>query len=158
MPKFDALEEALDEDLVLPLRGADGQMRDYTITAPDWPTMLRARAMGHVADALSIGKDPDETQVFLAGEIGEEAVNTFALGDDTYQTMLADGVGAEQMARAITTALFFKMGSTAAAEAVWSGKAQNQKIRSAKVGGGGATTRPSTSGSGTSTRRKSRKN
>ena len=158
MPKFDALEEALDEDLVLPLRGADGEMRDYTITAPDWPSALRARAMAGLADTLSLGKEPSADELAAAGELGDDAVHTFALGADTYRAVIADGVGAEQFARAVTTALFFKMGNAKAAEAVWSGKAQNQRIRSAKAGGGAATTKPSTSGNGTSTRRKSRKN
>lgn len=156
MPVFDALEEALDEDLTLPMRGADGKTRNYTIKHPTWPEMVRARAMAHIADSLALDREPDAGEVAKAGATGDDDVNLFALGKQTYDAMVKDGVGAETFARATTAALFFRLGNAGQAEAVWSGKAQNSKIRSAKDGDAAKrTTKGSTSG--TTTRSKSPK-
>ncbi|GGO54103.1 hypothetical protein GCM10012286_63080 [Streptomyces lasiicapitis] len=80
---FEALDELLDETLVLPIGG-----RRYTIPAPSAETGLRVQTIVQAAAVAASGGQVDEQAL---GDAAEGDLYRDLLGD-AYDEMLADGV------------------------------------------------------------------
>lgn len=118
--EFDPLEEALDEPLVLPLRGADGTVRKYEIppcTAEAWLRMHVARKVGY---ALSTGQEPAEGDLSAILSRSEMTALADSLGAQVVEQMITDGVAAKALQRAAMTALAYHLDGAEAAQQVWS--------------------------------------
>lgn len=124
MPEFMLVPSLVDQDLVLPIQGKDGEVRKYRIKPATAAQYVTLQALWSVE---GLGQTPQ-------GENAErlKAIDSFdkawalTLGDASKQ-MLDDGVSAADLRRASQTAYQWHLtgGDDAAAEAVWSGKAQS---------------------------------
>ncbi|QCX77673.1 hypothetical protein C9F11_20190 [Streptomyces sp. YIM 121038] len=143
---FEALDELLDETLVLPIKG-----RRYTIEAPSAETGLRVQTIVQAAAVAASG-----------GQVDEEALGDAAEGDlyrdllgDAYDQMLADGVKWPALKHAARTAIAWVVQDKAAAERVWLSGGDPSRLapnRAERRSGGANTTRNQGSSSGTSGR------
>lgn len=156
MPRFEPLEEFLDESLTLPIAGADGTVRDYVIQPSDGARWLRIMTLQQVSSDGAAGTKSAPGDVVAVLEMSQRSILDDTLGADVAQAMLDDGVPGAMIRRAGAAAVRFHLDGVDAARAAWSGKAASPRTRSGKTGGAAhATKRASTSG--TNTRRKSPK-
>lgn len=143
---FEALDELLDETLVLPIKG-----RRYTILAPSADTGLRVQTIVQAAAVAASG-----------GQVDEEALGDAAEGDlyrdllgPAYDEMLADGVSWPALKHAARTAIAWVVQDKASAERVWSSGGDPSRLapnRQARRSGGANSTKNPGSTSGTSGR------
>lgn len=153
MPRFAEIPSVVQEPLVLPVRGRDGTVREYTIqpaTAGDFITMgvLKANAMG--APLTEVDREK------LAHLDSVSQAWSLSLGPDVLERIIADGVSAEDMRRMAQTALYWHTadGDMELADLAWSGKAlplTSGQTYSARGGDVVSTTPDQSFGSGTST-------
>ncbi|EPH40334.1 hypothetical protein ABT390_13505 [Streptomyces aurantiacus] len=143
---FEALDELLDETLILPIGG-----RRYTIPAPSADTGLRVQTIVQAAAVAASG-----------GQVDEEALGDAAEGDlyrdllgDAYDEMLDNGVTWPALKHAARTAIAWVVQDKAAAERVWSSGGDPSRLapnRQQRRSGGANTTKSAASSSGTSGR------
>lgn len=143
---FEALDELLDETLVLPIGG-----RRYTIPAPSAETGLRVQTIVQAAAVAASGGDIDEQAL---GDAAEGDLYRDLLGP-AYDEMLANGVTWPALKHAARTAIAWVVQDKATAERVWLSGGDPSRLapnRSQRRSGGANTTKNPASSSGTSTR------
>ena len=125
MPRFASIPALVEEDLVLPIPGADGVEREYRIkpaTAAQFLTL-------QVVAANEKGQE-----VSGADREALESIKTFeevwaqTLGLDTVRAMVKDGISSQFFRRASQTAYQWHItgGDSEAALGVWLGKGQTE--------------------------------
>jgi hypothetical protein len=124
MPEFLLIPSLVDPDLVLPIKGADGEVRKYRIKPATAKQYITLQALYSVE---SSGSTPAGENAQRLAEIDSyDKAWALTLGDAAKQ-MQDDGISAADLRRASQTAYQWHLtgGDDAAAEAVWSGKAQS---------------------------------
>lgn len=162
MPEFDVVEALPDEQLVLPIKGADGQVRRYTIPPVSAEWWWKFAALRQVMTDTEMGTAPAEEDIDLASSLhslGTAGMKSLCLGADVAQQMITDGVSGADMQRAINAAFAWhaSAGDAEQAKRAWLGKGMTTTAPSSKTSsstGAASTTRRRASSSGTSSRRK----
>ncbi|MEV0445965.1 hypothetical protein AB0I84_31500 [Streptomyces spectabilis] len=144
---FEALDELLDETLVLPIGG-----RHYTIPAPSAEIGLRVQAIVQAAAVAASGGDINTT---VLGDADEVDLYRDVLGT-AYEQMLADGITWPALKAAARTAVVWIVQDKATAERVWAAGGDPSRLtppnRQQRRSDGANTTPHQGSTSGTSTR------
>ncbi|MBM9466093.1 DUF7426 family protein [Nakamurella leprariae] len=98
------------DPLVLPIRGADGEIREYTVQPASAEHLDLIAALGAVRASQMFGtKVADEHYALLEQLTGrEEVARQVCLGTETYLQMVADGISAHDLARAQATAVLWQ--------------------------------------------------
>lgn len=143
---FEALDELLDETLILPIGG-----HRYTIPAPSAETGLRVQTIVQAAAVAASGGDVDEQAL---GDAAEGDLYRDLLGP-AYDEMLDDGVSWPALKHCARTAIAWVVQDKASAERVWSSGGDPSRLapnRAERRSGGANTTKNQGSTSGTSGR------
>ncbi|MBQ0974567.1 hypothetical protein KBZ00_26065 [Streptomyces sp. RK31] len=165
--QFEALDDFLDDYLELPVRGRDGEVRVYRIEDPPAEDGIRIERITTLAARLAAGETRADLPVLDDKE--ERDLYRMCLGD-TYDEMLADGVGWAQFKHVAMTVMFWVIADKETAAEFWKsgqqpGKAANREARRAQAkrstsASGGASTTPqlaSTSGTRAGSRHRGRR-
>lgn len=148
MPEFLLIPSVVDPDLVLPIKGADGEVRKYRIKPATASQFITLQALYSVE---ALGATPaGENLARLAAVDSFDKSWALTLGDEVSKAMQDDGISATDLRRASQTAYQWHLtgGDDAAAEAVWSGKDQSPAETtpvSETLSGGDSAAAPTTS-------------
>jgi hypothetical protein len=163
VPKFDVVETLPDESLILPIKGGDGKVREYTVQPASAAWFYRFAALKQSIEDVSSERSPsaeDEAAVDVLNTLGSAGLQSVALGPDVVKAMLADGVSSADFRRAVSTALVWHAtgGDDDVAARAWSGKAPTAeteptpKPSTSTPTGGARKTRPRASTKATTSR------
>ena len=153
MPTF-PVSTSLNEDLVLPITGSDGTVREYAIKVPRAAEMVQISAMNTTLTNAMRGRAPvgSDTEAALLGVADAQRV---LLGQETFDAMLTDGVSGPDLQKAVQTANIWITSNCNDELALehWLGKAPAVKTPSGKTGAAAPTTRRRNSGNGTTSQK-----
>lgn len=162
MPEFDVVETMPDEQLVLPIKGADGEIHRYTIQPVTGDWWWKFAALRQVLSDAEMGTTSAKEDIDLASTLetlGSSGMKALCLGVDVAKQMLTDGVSGADMQRAIRTAFAWhaSAGDNDIAKREWSGKVTPTEAPSSTTSsntGAARTTKRRASTSGTTSRKK----
>jgi hypothetical protein len=132
---FEALDNFLDDYLDLPVRVRGGEVRVYRIEDPPAEDGIRIERITTLAARLAAGQKAADLPVLDDDE--ERDLYRMCLGD-TYDEMLADGVGWAQFKHVALTVMFWVIADKETAHEFWQtgqqpGKAPNREARRAQA-------------------------
>lgn len=131
MPELPEIATPINEDLVLPLAGADGVIRKYAVKPTRASQWMGLSALNRAIEAEVQGRPYADDEAAAIGRAQE-----ILLGADVAAQMVADDVLFADMQRATRTARMWHLTGcdTEAAMAEWSGKAPAVTTPKGKAG------------------------
>lgn len=153
MPTF-PVSTSLNEDLVLPITGSDGTVREYTIKVPRAAEMVQISAMNTTLIKALAGRIPTGSDTSTT-DLGVADTQRILLGQSVFDAMMADGISGPDLQLAVQTVNIWVMSNCDDEKALehWLGKAPAVKTPSDKTGAAAPTTRRRNSGNGTNSRK-----
>lgn len=129
MTRLDVLKTEPEDFLVLPIEGADGEVRDYTIRPVPAEFWWRVSALGEAVQLALANISPRTVDLQTVQDISKDEMYRIVLGSDVVDAMIADGIAGTHFQRAFSTALVMHIsgGNADQAKAAWSGKLRAPK-------------------------------